>query len=183
MVAIPVRPMFHPGQEFPFRGTIAPQRVGDDHPGHVRQAFEAFATTLLGSLLVSLPLHEHIEDMAILIDRPPPIVAFAMDGQQDFIQVPRVPRSGSAVTQPIGIGVPKRPAPIPPRLISQADAACGHQLFDIPRAQAQAAIPPDAMADELRREALGRIQVGCGWSVHAARMARGTGAGQGGRFI
>ena len=47
-------------------------------------------------------------------------------------------------------------------LIRQADAALGHQFFDIPVTQAKAAIQPDAGADDLRWKPMTRRWVGDG---------------------
>jgi hypothetical protein len=35
--------------------------------------------------------------VAVLIDRPPQIVPFAVDAEKDFIEVPRITRSGAAM--------------------------------------------------------------------------------------
>ena len=64
--------------------------------------------------------------MADLVDGAPQVVAWPVDGEKDFIQVPRVPRSGTSATLLVGIGLPERPAPILRRLIGQDDAAFGH---------------------------------------------------------
>jgi hypothetical protein len=115
--------------------------------------------------------------MAIVIGGPPQIVPCAVDGAQDLVQVPRVPRSGAPPAQRIGVGWPELPAPRAYRLRGQF----GPQLFDVPVAPATAAVAPHTVAEHLRRKAMTLIQLGDGWSVHAARMARETGAGQVGR--
>jgi hypothetical protein len=40
---------------------------------------------LLGRCLISLPLYQDIQRMAILIHGPPEVVALAVDGEKDFI--------------------------------------------------------------------------------------------------
>jgi hypothetical protein len=81
------------------------------------------------------------------------------------------------VTQLIGIGLPKPPAPTPHRFISEDDAMFGHQLFDIAVVQAEVEGEPDTGADHLYRKPMALIQVG--WWIHAATMTYGVGAGQG----
>jgi hypothetical protein len=76
-------------------------------------------------VLVSPPLYQDIEDMAIVIDGPPQIMAFATDDQTHLVQVPLVARSGTPPPELVGIGLPKLPAPIPHRFISEDDATCG----------------------------------------------------------
>ncbi len=51
--------------------------------------------------------------MAVLVDGAPPIVPLPVDGEKDFIQVPRVPRPGIPAAQLIGVGLPEFPTPIP----------------------------------------------------------------------
>ena len=125
-----------------------------------RQAFQQLAKELFRGVFVSPPLHENIQDVAVLIDRPLQVVALAMDGQKDLIQVPFVAWSGTPAAQLVGIGPPKLPAPVAYRLIRQNDATFRHQLLDIPVAQAKAKIQPHAVADALCWEAMALIQVG-----------------------
>jgi hypothetical protein len=69
--------MFHAGQDLPFGGCIAFQLIGHNHPWHVRQPFEELAEELLRGGRVAPALHQDIEHMAVLIHRPPEIVAFS----------------------------------------------------------------------------------------------------------
>ena len=56
--------------------------------------------------------------------------------------------------------MPELPAPIAHGFVRQQDPAFGHELFDIPIAQAKAEIQPDAMADDLRWKPMALMQVG-----------------------
>jgi hypothetical protein len=47
---------------------------------------------LPGCSLVAPGLHQDVEHVAVLIDRPPQIVPFAVDIEKDFIEVPCVAR-------------------------------------------------------------------------------------------
>jgi hypothetical protein len=40
-------------------------------------------------------LDQDIQDMALLIDRPPQVVPLAMNGEEDFIQMPLIARPGA----------------------------------------------------------------------------------------
>jgi hypothetical protein len=64
--------------------------------------------------------------------------------------------------------------------MGQDDAAFGSQLFNISIAQATAKVEPDAMADDLCREAIALIQASWWWSIHAASMPHEGSAGKGG---
>jgi hypothetical protein len=47
--------------------------------------------------------------MALLIDRPPQVVPLAMDGEEDFIQMPLIARPGAPPSELIGIGLSEFP--------------------------------------------------------------------------
>ena len=140
VVQVSMLPMFHPGQELMHGRPVAFQFVRDDHPRHIGQPFQELAEESLRCLLVATALDENIQDIAILVDGPPQVVAFAMDGQKDLVPVPLITGSGAPPTEPIGIGLPKFPAPIPHRFIGQDYTALGHQLFDVPVAEAKAKV-------------------------------------------
>jgi hypothetical protein len=106
-------------------------------------------------------LHENIQDVAVLIDRPPEIVTFAADGEEDLIQMPLIARLGASAPQLIGIDLPELPAPIAHRFVRQQNAAFCHELFDIAVAQAKPEVEPDTVADDFGRESVALIQVGC----------------------
>jgi hypothetical protein len=95
IVQVPVLAVFHAGQRLLCRRAIAPQLVGHDHPWHIHQVLEQLAEELLGSLCVTLTLHENIEDLPVLIDGPPKILTFALGGQKHSIRVPLVGRPGT----------------------------------------------------------------------------------------
>jgi hypothetical protein len=123
-------------------------------------------------------LYQDIEDMTVLVDGAPQVVALAMDGEKDLIQVPCVARSGTPAAQLVGIGLPKLSTPIPHRFIGQDDAAFGHELFDVPVAEAKAKVEPDTMADNLCREPMTLVWIGCWRCIHAASMPYEGSAGK-----
>jgi hypothetical protein len=93
-------------------------------------------------------LDQDVEDVAVLIHGSPEIVPRATDGQKHLIQVPPVAGAGTPATELIGIHSPEFPAPISHRFVRQDDATGGHHLFDIPVAEAEAEVEPDAMAND-----------------------------------
>jgi hypothetical protein len=104
-------------------------------------------------------LHQDIEDGTVLIDGAPQIVLFAVDAENDFIEVPRITRSGAAVPSLVRVCLPERPAPVAHCFIGEDHAACRHELFDIAVAEAEAKIQPHAVTDDLGREAMAFIRV------------------------
>jgi hypothetical protein len=63
-------------------------------------------------VLVPPTLHEALAHLAVLIHGPPPIVTFAMNGEEDLIERPLVTRLGAPATELIGRRWPELPAPL-----------------------------------------------------------------------
>ena len=71
--------------------------------------------------------------------------------EKHFIAAPLATRSRAATAHLIRIRLPKLPAPVIRSFLGQSDAAYGHELFDIARAEAEARMQLDTVADDLRR--------------------------------
>jgi hypothetical protein len=166
IVQIAVLTMFDARQDLSLRRAIAFELVRDDHARYVRHPLQQLAEKLLRCLLVSTALDENLQDVAILIDRPPQVVPFAADGQKHLIQVPLVARPGPAASELMGIRLSEFPAPLPDRLVGDDDSAGEQQLFNVSVAEAEAVVQPDAMADDLGRNPMVCVQVGWCRDVH-----------------
>jgi hypothetical protein len=64
-----------------------------------------------------------------LIDRPPQIVAFAVDTEKDFIEVPLISRLRPLALELIGILLPKRAAPLADGFVGHHDSSGTEQLI------------------------------------------------------
>jgi hypothetical protein len=93
-------------------------------------------------------LHQDIEDMAVLVDRPPEIVPLTTNREKDLIQMPLIISLGTPATQLIGIRLPELLAPLPNHFVRHHDPAGAQKLFDITVAEAEAKVQPDTMADD-----------------------------------
>jgi hypothetical protein len=94
-----------------------------------------------------------------------------------------VARSRMPAAQLIGIGLPEFPTPIPHGLVSERDATFGPQLFDLPRAEAAAAVEPDTVANDLGWEAMTCVGTGSRLYGHRASMPHKAGAEKGAHFM
>src|SRR2546427_646097 len=103
---------FHPWEPLTLGGPVALELIGDEHPRHVHQALEQLAEELLRGPLVAPALDQDIEDVPGLLHGPPEIVAFALERQKPFIEVPLVPRPRTAATELISILLAKFAAPL-----------------------------------------------------------------------
>jgi len=81
VVEITMLAMLHSWQEFALGRPIALQLIRDHHSRDVPQAFEQLAEKFLGRGLVATPLHENVQDMAVLIHRPPQIMTLSLKRQ------------------------------------------------------------------------------------------------------
>jgi hypothetical protein len=75
-------------------------------PWHIGQPLEQFAEKLLGSFLVPPMLLANIEQVAVLIYSPTEIMTFAMNGEEDLIDVSFVARFGGPAAELISICMP-----------------------------------------------------------------------------
>src|SRR5262245_33034837 len=103
--------VFHPGQNLPFRRAVALQLIRNDDPRYVLQPLEQLTEKLLRRLFVAAPLHEDIEDIVVLVDRAPEVMALTINREKYLIQVPLVTWLGASVLQLIGIILPKLETP------------------------------------------------------------------------
>jgi hypothetical protein len=162
VIEIPMLAMFHAREALALGGPIALEFIRDDDPRSVLTAFEELAEELLGGPFVPSPLHQDIELHAVLIHGPPQIVAFLVDRDEHFIQMPLVAWPGTPMPQLIRILLAELPAPLPDRLIRDDHAADEQELFHIAMAQGEAEVQPDGVADDLTREPVVFIEIGRG---------------------
>ena len=94
-------------------GPVAGELVGHQHPRHVPQALEQSAEELLGGLGIPARLDQDVEYVAVLVDRAPQVVDFAVDPDEDLVEVPFVAGAGAPTAQLIGVGLPKLGTPAP----------------------------------------------------------------------
>jgi hypothetical protein len=168
VVEVPVLAMFHPRKYLLLRGPIAFQLVRDDHPRYVGQSLQQLAEELLGRFLVSAALHENIQDVAILIDGPPQILARTVDREEHFVQVPLVAWSGTPPPELVSALLAKFPAPLTDGLICDDHSPFEEELFDIAIAEAEAKVESDAVANDFRGKAVVFVWVGWYGGVHGS---------------
>src|SRR5919197_6016659 len=85
VVEITALPVFHPGQDLALGRTVALELIRDDHPWHVLQALEQRAEKFLRGLLVAPALHQDVEDVVVLVDSTPQVMALPIDRQKDLV--------------------------------------------------------------------------------------------------
>src|SRR4029450_2126781 len=162
VVEIATLAMLHPGQDVPFGRAVALQLIRNDHARDIPQALEQLAKELLGRVLVAAALHQNVEDVILLVDSAPQVMALPVDRQKDLVQVPFVAWLGASTLQPIRVVLPKLQTPLANGFMGDVDTAFAQQFLHVAVAQGEAGIEPDAMADDLAWKAV--IFVACGLS-------------------
>src|SRR5262245_24966422 len=164
VVKIPMLAMFHAREDLALGRAVALELIRDEHPWPVLQPLEQLAEKLLRRLLIAPALHQNIEDVIVLIHGAPQVMALAIDGQKDFVQMPLVTWLGASVLQLIGVILPKLQTPLADGLMGHVDAALEEEFLHVAVAQREAIIQPDAMANDLPREAVVLVAFGVsGW--------------------
>lgn len=98
--------MLDRGQHLAVSNAVAGQLVGDDHPRRILQALEQLAEKLLGRQRVSVGPHQHVENVAVLVDRPPQIMLAAIDSDENLVEVPLAAGPGPPATPLVCVGLP-----------------------------------------------------------------------------
>src|SRR5262245_20450148 len=119
VIEVAVLAVLHTGEDLSLGRSITFEFVRNDDARYIREPFEEFAEKLLGGFSVPLTLHQNIKHVAILIHRPPEIMPLTTNGEENFVQVPLVTRSGAPTTQLICTGLSKLQTPF-------ADCFVGH---------------------------------------------------------
>lgn len=68
-----------------------------------------------------MALHQDIEDMALLLHRPPLIVTFAIDDEKYLVEVPLIVRPGMPAPELVGILLAELHAPLPDGFVGHDD--------------------------------------------------------------
>jgi hypothetical protein len=108
-------------------------------------------------------VHQDIQDSVVLIDGPPQVMAFAVNGQKHFLQISFASVAGSTATQLSGMVLPELLTPLADGFIGHADAAFEHEFLHVAVAQVKAIIEPKPVADDFARKTVVFVALGvCG---------------------
>ena len=182
VVQVSVLSVLDAREHVPLRSPIAFELIRDDDSWDVGLPLEELAEELLGRVLVPPALYKNIEDIALLVHRPPQIVAGASDREEHLVQVPLVAGFGASMPESIGIPLTELAAPFADGFVGHHDPTGEQQLFDIAVAQAETKVQPDTVSDNFRRKPVAFIRIGRRERIHVATMPHKRRAGQLGRL-
>ena len=122
--------------QLPGRGTVGPQPVGHQLLRRHALLLQQLTQQSEGSSLVTMPLHQHVEDLALAVDGPPQIHGPTGDLHEHLVQMSTTARRTATAPQAPGEQWPEARDPDPDGLVGDDDAALGQQLLDVAQAQA-----------------------------------------------
>jgi len=137
IIQISALSVLNAGKQLTLSDAIAPQLVGYDHPRCIVQALQKPLEEALCGVGIAPGLNEDVEHDAILIDGTPKIVLHAVDANEDFVQVPLVPRLGPAAAHAVGQTRGEFLAPASHRLVGNDNATSRQEQFNVPQAEAE----------------------------------------------
>jgi len=92
--------------ELPKSSAVRGQLIGDQHLGSKTLLSQQLAHDPERRAPVSVALDQHVEDLALMVDRSPQVHAFLGDPDDHFVEVPSAVRGGSAAASSRAIAGP-----------------------------------------------------------------------------
>ena len=112
-----------PEHKLPARRPIAAEFVGYQLVRDVLQPFQQFTKEAFRGVFIAALLHQDIQDITILIHRPPKIMLLASNRDTDFIEVPRIAQPPLASPQLPGNRQIEFQTPLAHRFVADEDPA------------------------------------------------------------
>jgi hypothetical protein len=162
----------HRGYDGAMGCIIASQFVSDQPPWFTPLAFEQAAEKPFRRALIATPLHQEINGITVLVDGPPQIVPLSLNGDKDFINVPRVAEASLSFFQFASIIRAKLLAPLSNGFIGDGDTTFGEEFFDFTKTQAESMVEPHGVTDNFRGKPV-TLVTGCFMS-HAASLPKAS---------
>ena len=106
---------------------------------------------------VAVACDQNIQDVAVLVHRPPKIMTLAADGDEHFVHMPDVAEPTLSSPRSTSIRCSKLPAPGSNGFVGNGDATLSEKVLDIAKTQSEPMVQPDGMADDLGWRAVASI--------------------------
>ncbi len=101
--------------------------------------------------------HEDVQDVTVLVDRAPQLLAATLDRDAHLVERPGVSQPTAAPPQPPRVDRTEPLAPRPNRLGGDRHAALREEIFGSAEAAAEPMGEPDRVADDVGRESIAVI--------------------------
>ncbi len=136
---------------------IASKLVGNELPWWAFLVFRNLAKEALSSAPLSVACDQNIQDIPILVRRPPKIMAFAADCEKHLVHVPDVAETPLSPPQGAGILWSKLSTPGSNGFVGYGDATLSEEVLHISKAQTEPMVQPNGMADDFGRKPVASI--------------------------
>ena len=127
------------------RCPVAPQLIGDQPPRCASLTFQELAEEPLSCAPISTRLHENVEDISVLVNCAPQILALTLDRHKELVQVPGVAQATFSSLELSSVRCTKLPRPLSDGLVGDDDPALCKEVFDISEAQTESVVEPDGV--------------------------------------
>jgi len=118
-----------------------------------------------GGPLVAPRLEKDIDHVAVLINGPPEILSAPLNGDEQFIQVPRVAQPPLPSLEAPSVLRPEPETPQADGLVGDRDAPLGEEIFDVAEAETESVVEPHGVTGDFWGESVsvvaGRVRVHC----------------------
>ena len=142
-------------------GAIGAEFVGDHAFGRTTLLAQKPLQQSLGCSGVAADLDDFVEHISVLIDGAREIALFAIDRDDDFVEMPDIAPARFLSFQPASIVQTKFHRPAPNGFVRDGDPPLEQQFFDQPQAERKSKIQPNGMGDDLRRKAVAFVAIAC----------------------
>jgi hypothetical protein len=129
--------VLHVRKQLPLSDTVTSEFIRHDHSRFVFQAGEQTSEETLRRLTITATLNQNVEHYTVLVHGAPEIMKYAVDPDEDFVQMPFVPWSRPASQDPIRENRAEFRAPAAHGLVRQGDATLSQQQFDVAETQTE----------------------------------------------
>ena len=129
-------------------GTIARQLVRDQSPRGAALCFQQFAKESDGGASIPSGLHQDVDLVPVLVDRPPQVLLPALNPDEQLIQMPGVALPTSPGPEPSSVVDPERQAPLADRLVGDRDPALREEILHVPETETEPVVQPHRVTDE-----------------------------------
>jgi hypothetical protein len=131
---------------------VCAKHIGHQLPRCLTLMLQCLTKEAFGGLSVSTFRYQNIDDVPILVHRPPQVVAFALDSDKHFINVPDIAEPSLFPAKRSIIDRSELDASVSDRFIWDGNTALGNQVFDIAKTERESMVEPDGMTDDFRRK-------------------------------
>ena len=123
-------PQHHPRPVFRHRG-IAPQLVCDESARRAALRFQQFPKETGGRPSIAPRLNEDVDDVTVLVNRPPEIPAAPLNLHEELVEIPGVAQASSPSPQRARVLRTKGPTPLSNRFVGHRDPTLREKILGI----------------------------------------------------